>query len=341
MLRGSGRQIPRRYPRWTQSGDEATAARAPRAHGVDPVGGVPARRGARRPRAGAGGQARRRGARAGRRAVQPGAALRADRRRGGAGGHARAARGRVRLRQLGGPLAGRRARRRPGGRARVDDRPGRRSARRREPRLLLRARARVARRAGRAGRAGRGHHPRRRRQGRRRARDGRAAADLLARRRRAAGRHRAARARRALDRDPRELRGARMSGAALIGGYAADLALGDPRRFHPVAGFGRVAEATERAAYAPSRARGAAYAGTLVALAALAGRRAPLAALTWAALGGRSLAREGLGIGGELARGGLAAARAALPALAGRDPSGLDEGEICRATVESVAENTS
>jgi adenosylcobinamide-phosphate synthase len=132
-----------------------------------------------------------------------------------------------------------------------------------------------------------------------------------------------------------------VSGAALIGGYAADLALGDPRRFHPVAGFGRVAEATERAVYAPSRARGVAYAGALVAAAALAGRRAPLAALTWAALGGRSLAREALGIADQVERGDLAAARAALPALVGRDPSGLDADGICRATVESVAENTS
>ena len=29
----------------------------------------------------------------------------------------------------------------------------------------------------------------------------------------------------------------------LLLGYAADLALGDPRRYHPVAGFGRIKEA--------------------------------------------------------------------------------------------------
>ena len=32
-----------------------------------------------------------------------------------------------------------------------------------------------------------------------------------------------------------------MSAAALAGGYAADLLLGDPRRWHPVAGFGALA----------------------------------------------------------------------------------------------------
>ena len=32
-----------------------------------------------------------------------------------------------------------------------------------------------------------------------------------------------------------------MSGAALAGGYVADVIFGDPRRLHPVAGFGQLA----------------------------------------------------------------------------------------------------
>jgi adenosylcobinamide-phosphate synthase len=139
-----------------------------------------------------------------------------------------------------------------------------------------------------------------------------------------------------------------VSGAALAGGYAADLLLGDPRRWHPVAGFGRLALALERRAYAPTRSRGALYAGTLVAgaalagelLARLAGRRVALAALVWAALGGRSLAREARTLAAQVDRGDLAAARGALPALCGRDPAGLDAPQLCRAAVESVAENT-
>ncbi|MEA2320007.1 MAG: adenosylcobinamide-phosphate synthase [Solirubrobacteraceae bacterium] len=145
-----------------------------------------------------------------------------------------------------------------------------------------------------------------------------------------------------------------MSAPALLGGYAADLALGDPARWHPVAGFGRLALRAERAVYAPTRARGAAYALGLTALAALAGealaraarragagRHAALLVLTWAALGGRSLAHEAHGIADLLRAGRLDAARAALPRLAGRDPAGLGEAGICRAVVESVAENTS
>jgi adenosylcobinamide-phosphate synthase len=144
-----------------------------------------------------------------------------------------------------------------------------------------------------------------------------------------------------------------VSGAALLGGYAADLALGDPRRRHPVAAFGQAAQRLEHRIYAPTRARGALYAAGLVALAALAGelvartaRRAGLggaglAALTWAALGGRTLAREAERVATHVEHGDLDAARAALPALVGRDVAGLSESEICRAAVESVAENTS
>jgi adenosylcobinamide-phosphate synthase len=145
-----------------------------------------------------------------------------------------------------------------------------------------------------------------------------------------------------------------VSAIGLVIGYGADLALGDPRRGHPVAAFGRLAVAAERALYAPRRARGAAFAGALVAAAALGGellarvarhaglgRGAALAALSWAALGGRSLRREASAIAAHLDAGDLPAARRALPALAGRDPDALDEHGIARAVVESVAENTS
>jgi adenosylcobinamide-phosphate synthase len=135
---------------------------------------------------------------------------------------------------------------------------------------------------------------------------------------------------------------------ALLAAYAADLALGDPRRWHPVAGFGKLATRVERAAYAPSRARGAVFAAALIGSAALAGelaarrlgRRAALLALTWTALGGRSLVREATRVAAALDAGELDAARATLPALAGRDAAALDERGIARAVVESVAENT-
>ena len=145
-----------------------------------------------------------------------------------------------------------------------------------------------------------------------------------------------------------------MSAAGLALGYGADLALGDPRRGHPVAAFGRAALVAERRLYAPDRLRGTIFAAALVAAAALAGEAAAccarraglgrgvgLAAVSWAALGGRSLRREAAAIAERLDAGDVDAARAALPALCGRDPRALDGAQIARAVVESVAENTS
>lgn len=136
--------------------------------------------------------------------------------------------------------------------------------------------------------------------------------------------------------------------AGLLAGYSADLLLGDPARFHPVAGLGRAATALERIAHAPTRRRGAAHVAALVALSAACaelaarrlGRTAVLAGVTWTALGGRSLARVALEVARDLERGELPAARARLPALVGRDTGSLDQAGVCRAVVESVAENT-
>ncbi|MEU4153936.1 cobalamin biosynthesis protein [Streptomyces sp. NPDC026659] len=137
-------------------------------------------------------------------------------------------------------------------------------------------------------------------------------------------------------------------------GLLGDLLLGDPRRRHPVAAFGRAAGAVERALWHDHRGWGALHtlvcAGGAVAtgtLAERAVRRSPAASLaltaaaTWAVVGGTSLAREARAVGRALADGDLTAARARLPHLCGRDPQALDADGIARAVVESVAENTS
>lgn len=142
--------------------------------------------------------------------------------------------------------------------------------------------------------------------------------------------------------------------AGLLGGALLDAALGDPRRWHPVAGFGQAAAALERRMYAPNHRAGLRYASVAVGLpvvtavgASLATRRHPwartalVAGATWAALGGRSLRREARAMAQALDGGDLDAARNRLPHLCGRDPSTLDNTELARATVESVAENTS
>ena len=86
--------------------------------------------------------------------------------------------------------------------------------------------------------------------------------------------------------------------AGIAVGALADSVIGDPLRWHPVAGFGRLAAALERRAYAPTRVRGAAFTAICVGMAALAGgvlgRLGALgvAVATWTALGGRSLAEN-------------------------------------------------
>ena len=70
------------------------------------------------------------------------------------------------------------------------------------------------------------------------------------------------------------------------------------------------------------------------------GRAGVLAMVTWAALGGRSLADEARRLALRVEAGDLDGAREVLPSLCGRDPAGLDAQGLSRAAVESVAENT-
>lgn len=65
------------------------------------------------------------------------------------------------------------------------------------------------------------------------------------------------------------------------------------------------------------------------------------AALTWAALGGTSLGREGLAVHDLLASDDLPGARTRVRNLVGRVTDDLTADEVARAAVESVAENTS
>jgi len=138
----------------------------------------------------------------------------------------------------------------------------------------------------------------------------------------------------------------------LLLGLAADRLLGDPRRGHPVAAFGTLAAALERRTWRDDRAAGAGHVallvgGTVVLALAPARVRRPLprtlltAAATWAVVGGTSLDREAASVSRLLADGDLPGAREQLTHLVGRDTSQLDEAEVVRATMESLAENTS
>jgi adenosylcobinamide-phosphate synthase len=142
--------------------------------------------------------------------------------------------------------------------------------------------------------------------------------------------------------------------AGIVAGVALDAVLGDPRRGHPVAAFGRGAARLERHLYADDRLRGGLHTAACVlaaavpaAVAARLTRHRPLAhgaavaATVWTVTGARSLRVSAREIRSALDDGDLAAARSLLPGLCGRDPARLGPKEIARAVVESLAENTS
>jgi adenosylcobinamide-phosphate synthase len=141
--------------------------------------------------------------------------------------------------------------------------------------------------------------------------------------------------------------------AGLAAGTALDAVFADPRRGHPVAAFGRAASAVEGRVYAGSKARGGLHAAICLLAAAVPAalaqhrtRGRPVARLTvtaavsWSVLGAASLANEAERLAQAIESGDVAAARARLPSLCGRDPARLGAAELARAVVESVAENT-
>lgn len=136
------------------------------------------------------------------------------------------------------------------------------------------------------------------------------------------------------------VRSDRLAGAAL--GLLVDRAVGEPpAALHPVAAFGTVMTALEDEWWADRRGRGVVHAAAGVGLGVAAGTVVgSTTAGVASAAAGRMLRDSALAIGADLRRGDLDGARAALPTLVGRDPSGLDASGVAAAVVESVAENT-
>jgi len=139
--------------------------------------------------------------------------------------------------------------------------------------------------------------------------------------------------------------------AAVLLALALDALLGEPRRWHPLVGFGRLAQALELRFNRRSN-RFARMSGLLcwavlvlppVALCAL-----PLPApadtlfgalVLYFALGARSLAEHARAVAEPLLRGELTAARQTLAMIVSRDTAALGESGVAAATCESVLEN--
>lgn len=143
--------------------------------------------------------------------------------------------------------------------------------------------------------------------------------------------------------------------AGIPAGIALDAIVPDPpNQLHPVAWFGTWAGWLERHLYKDDALRGGLYCALAVAPAAavgigldMFGRRFPAlrpvvtSLVTWAVTGASSLQAEGNSMAERLDWGELAIARKQLGNLCSRDARGMDEHELARATVESMAENTS
>ena len=136
-----------------------------------------------------------------------------------------------------------------------------------------------------------------------------------------------------------------------------DYALGEPRRWHPLVGFGRLAARLEAGLNRPGRGRrnrcyGLAALLLLILplpllLAALLSR-APLpdwlsgfitVVLLYLTIAPRSLEQHAIKVRDALSRGDLGTARVRCGYMVSRDTSVLDQAGLCKATIESVLEN--
>jgi adenosylcobinamide-phosphate synthase len=137
---------------------------------------------------------------------------------------------------------------------------------------------------------------------------------------------------------------------AAIAGAGLDRLLGEVKRWHPLVGFGALANAIERVLNrgAWRRASGVlAWALIVLPCSALAFWATPHNVPGWSvdvfllylALGGRSLVEHAARVAADLAAGDLAAARQHVGWMVSRDTRELDESGVAKACVESTLEN--
>jgi adenosylcobinamide-phosphate synthase len=134
--------------------------------------------------------------------------------------------------------------------------------------------------------------------------------------------------------------------AAALTAVLLDRLLGEPRRFHPLVGFGHLAAALEQKLNNRRLANGllawVLAVGPWVVLAFWLRPYAPFVvdvALLYFALGARSLAEHAEAVARPLREGRLDEARQRVGWMVSRETSQLDESGVAKAGVESVLEN--
>lgn len=134
--------------------------------------------------------------------------------------------------------------------------------------------------------------------------------------------------------------------AAALAAVMLDRLLGEPRRFHPLIGFGNLAAAIEKRLNRRQLPAGVlAWALAVLPFVALAFALRPFApfavdvALLYFALGSRSLAEHAEAVARPLREGRLDEARQRVGWMVSRDTAQLDESGVAKAGMESVLEN--
>ncbi len=133
---------------------------------------------------------------------------------------------------------------------------------------------------------------------------------------------------------------------AALAAVILDRLLGEPRRFHPLVGFGNLAAAIEKRLNRRSIASGLiGWALAVLPWVVLAFALRPLApfavdvALLYFALGAQSLGEHAEAVAKPLAAGRLDEARQRVGWMVSRDTTQLDESGVAKAGMESVLEN--
>jgi adenosylcobinamide-phosphate synthase len=134
----------------------------------------------------------------------------------------------------------------------------------------------------------------------------------------------------------------------MLAAVLLDRLLGEPQRFHPLAGFGILAQRIESVVYRPSYVSGVLAVSVIL---------VPFVSLTFLlqkieifgflfavvvlyfAIAPRSLSEHAVRVAAAFAASDLAAARCAVSMMVSRNTAQLDEEGVSRATVESVLEN--
>jgi len=134
--------------------------------------------------------------------------------------------------------------------------------------------------------------------------------------------------------------------AAALAAVVLDRLLGEPRRFHPLVGFGNLAAAVETRLNNQTLPAGLlAWALVVLPFVVLAWVLRPMAPfaidvlLLYFALGAQSLCEHAEAIAKPLDEGDLSEARRRVGWVVSRDTSALDESGVAKAAMESVLEN--